>query len=67
MLIKILENIYYNPVYHLAHRIFFPVSGVDLLEMMLEGDIVALYSYHGRLLGFRRLTIMSVQLANDPL
>ena len=51
-LIKILENIYYNQDCHLACKIlkrFFletTISGVDLLEMTLNGGIVALYPYH---------------------
>ena len=38
------------------------ISGVDLLDMALKDDIVALYPYHSHLPGFRRLTIMCVQL-----
>ena len=41
-LMEILENIYYNPVCHLACRIFFcekNISGVDLLEMTLKGAV----------------------------
>ena len=57
--IKILENIYYNPVCHLACRIlkkrFFlerTISDVDILEMTLQSGIVTLYPYHGHLPGF---------------
>ena len=43
--------------FHLDER---TISGVDLLEMMWKGGIVALCPYHGHLPGFRRLKITCV-------
>ena len=60
-LVKILENIYYNPVCHLASKkIFFLKEGLDLLDMTLNGGIIALYSYTVTFQAFRRLTIKCV-------
>ena len=65
-LIKILENIYYNPVLPEEFRFLLgrTISSVDLLDMALKDGIIVLYPYHSHLPGFRRLT---VQLANFPL
>ena len=72
-LMKILDNIYYNPVCHLACRILKKkifertICGMELLEVMLKGGTVTLYPTTVTFQAFRILTIMCVQLANVPL
>ena len=72
MVNKNIENIYYKIPFAtlLAEFRFFlerTISGVDLLDMALKDDIVALYPYHSHLPGFRRLTIMCVQLWREEI
>ena len=63
---KIIDNIYYNTVCHLTCRIMKKtIPAMDLLEMMLNGVKIALYSGPKvTFQAFRRLIIMCAQLAN---
>ena len=71
-LINILQNIYYNPVYHLAFAEFrfYPeliIYGVYLLEVALKKVLPHTIHTTVIFLAFRRHTITCVQLANVPL
>ena len=51
-LIEILENIYYNPVCHLAEYRFFPELTIYGVPSALKDGIVSLYPYHSHLQRF---------------